>query len=178
MAFLWQGTIPALQLHTPSHFHPMQQAACVSCTDGGQQKDPFHWFKKKKKRSKMMTTSRVRRVNLPTSCSSTGRNCCPQEPTVSSALRCLPPSSLLYRCHHTSNSSTSLPFVVPPGLLRHSSKEFRNASQRRPTATVSINRWLRAGTSHSHMISPLSAFPASNYLQLWGFPDLMLLTAV
>lgn len=26
------------------------------------------------------------------------------------------------------------------------------------------------------MIFPLSAFPASNYLQLRGFPDLMLLT--
>lgn len=101
-----------------------------------------------------MTTSRARRVSPPTSCSSAGRNCCPQELILSSALRRLPPSSLLDRYHSTNISSTSLPFAVPPGLFRHSSKEFRNASQRRPTATVSINRWLRAGTSFSYDLSP------------------------
>lgn len=35
----------------------------------------------------------------------------------------------------------------------------------------------KAGTSHSHTIFPLRAFPASNYLQPRGFPDLLLTTA-
>lgn len=58
---------------------------------------------------------------------------------------------------------------------------FRNAftlvSHRMPTATVAINRCLRK--SRRKLLSSiflLSAFPASNYLQLRGFPDLMLLT--
>ena len=104
----------------------------------------------------------MRRVSLPTSCSSMGRDCYLQELILPSPLRWqpLPPSSLLYRYHYTNSPTTSLLLLCPLTffgiLLQFFRKAFTLASQRRPTATVAINRCLRMSRNKplSYDLSP------------------------